>query len=179
MDYLIEIEDIESLTIKDLNDFLIKKDGLDLSVLKISHLVFYNDVAIRYGNGVYLFREIKRPIYVGNCVARNFVERIPAHFDVRHNGWFNSLLLSVIQEEKGRRLKEDKTDENLEIAARYALEKFNLILINFSKHDKNAINRLESLMRMLLNPVNRFKNKHLQKNEMQVLVKDYIYDSAP
>jgi hypothetical protein len=175
MDHLIEVEEIESVLIKDLPDYLLKKQGLRLSKMTVSDLVFHNGKAIRHGNGVYVFRENQRPVYVGNCVARNFVERIPAHFDVRENGWFNSLLLSRIQEKEGRRAKEDKTDENLEEAARYAFDNYNLLLINFSTHDKDAMSRLELLMRLILNPINKFKRKRLPEEKYSISIGEYIY----
>ncbi len=175
MDYLIEVEELDSILIKDLPGFLLEKQGLQLSKMTVSDLVFHRGKAIRCGNGVYLFREEQRPVYVGNCIARNFVERIPAHFDVRKNGWFNSLLLSRIQEKEGRRVKEDKTDENLEAAARYAFNNYNLLLINFSTYDKDAMNRLELLMRLTLNPINKFKRKRLPEEKHSTPVREFIY----
>src|SRR5690606_6695075 len=111
--------------------------------------------------------------YVGNCVARNFVERIPAHFDVRHSGWFNSLLVTLIRRTYNRKFKEDKTDANLSQSAELAFENLDLVLINFSQYDKSAMNRLEDYLKICLKPLNGFKHKKLNQNE--ITVRDYIH----
>jgi len=123
------------------------------SELKVKDLVFQNDLPIMTGNGVYIFKENGIPLYVGNCVARNFVERIPAHFDIRRNGWFNSLLVTLIRRTFNRKSKEDKTSANLSQSAKLAFENLDLVLINFSQYDKSAMNRLEDYLKICLKPL--------------------------
>jgi hypothetical protein len=170
--YYCEIEEILDHNPVSILDWIKSISGIKLSELKVKDLVFQNGLPIMTGNGVYIFKENGIPLYVGNCVARNFVERIPAHFDIRHNGWFNSLLVTLIRRSYKRKSKEDKTDANLSQSAELAFEKLDLVLINFSKYDKSAINRLEDYLRITLKPLNGFKHKKLK--QIDITVRDYI-----
>ncbi len=43
-------------------------------------------------NGLYLFFDNNEELwYVGKATSRSFIERVPAHFDQRHDAWFNTL----------------------------------------------------------------------------------------
>ncbi len=159
--YIYEFKDLLDLQSYEIEKWFCERDAIKLADLKVKDLVFYNKKAIHTGNGVYLFRERDRIIYVGKCSARNFVERIPAHFDVRHNGWFNSMLIRLIRRDITIEKSKVKTDENLIKAANYSFENLELILINFSIYDKHKINRLETFLRMTVNPLNGFKIKTL------------------
>ena len=136
--------------------------GLPLSDLKIKDLVFnrVDGLPIRSGCGVYIFKNSERTYYVGNCVARNFVERVPAHFDIRHVGWFNSLLKAIIKKDNIllKHLSSSEINLKLETSAQFAFENLNLILINFPTYNKDQINNLENLLGKELKSVNtRFK----------------------
>lgn len=170
--YYYDVEEILDHNPHSICEWVKSTSGIKLSELKVKDLVFHNDLPIRTGNGVYIFKEDNIPLYVGNCVARNFVERIPAHFDVRHNGWFNSLLVTLIKRTFNRKFKEDKTDDNLSQSAKLAFENIDLVLINFPKYDKLAINKLEDYLKITLKPLNGFKNKRL--NQENITLKDYI-----
>ncbi|GAK99762.1 hypothetical protein JCM19314_947 [Nonlabens ulvanivorans] len=170
--YYYELEELLDHNPNSIRDWIKSTSGIKLSELKVKDLVFHNDLPIRTGNGVYIFKENNIPLYVGNCVARNFVERIPAHFDVRQNGWFNSLLVTLIKRTFNRKLKEDKTDINLTQSAKLAFENLDLVLINFSVYDKLAINRLEDYLRITLKPLNGFKHKKL--NQENITIREYL-----
>lgn len=174
MKYLISIDEILDFNHEKLNNWFSEVKGIKISNLKVKDLVFYNDEPILTGNGVYIFKEKNNAIYVGNCVARNFVERIPAHFDIRHNGWFNSLLVNLIKRKynSDKNRKEYKTDENLIEAAEFAFNNLELVLINFPEYNKLAINRLEVFFKIVLNPINGFKHKTLQN--VDINIRDYI-----
>ncbi len=169
MDYIIDIEEILEKNEEEISNLFLKEiKGIKISDLKVKDLVFCsNNTPIRTGNGVYIFKYKDTAIYVGNCVARNFVERIPAHFDIRHNGWFNSMLRSILKNNN-----KEASDENLEKEALYAFNNFELILINFPKYNKEAMNKLEVYLRIVLDPINGFKHKKLEY--ANTIVKDYI-----
>lgn len=160
-----ELLDLNSSSIKEWGNSI---EGIKLSDLKVKDLVFHNGLPIRSGNGVYIFKEENLPIYVGNCVSRNFVERIPGHFNIRHNGWFNSLLVTLIRGQYRRKHIDDKTDDNLTNTAKLAFENLDLVLINFPKYNKPAINKLEDFLRITLDPLNRFKHKKLTSKDITV-----------
>ena len=171
--YYYEIEEILDHNPVSICNWIKSTSGINLSELKVKDLVFQNGLPIMTGNGVYIFKENNIPLYVGNCISRNFVERIPAHFDVRSNGWFNSLLVTLIRRTYNRKSKEDKTDTNLSQSAKLAFENLDLVLINFSKYDKSAIKKLEDYLRITLKPLNGFKHKKL--NRTNIPVRDYIH----
>jgi hypothetical protein len=160
MCYLIEINELKQLSIQDVVERLQGIEGIKIGELKVNELVFYNNKPIYTGNGVYVFKDTQSNdfIYVGSCVARNFVERIPAHFDIRHEGWFNSLLVNIIK------VKYDgnKTNDNLTKAAQYAFSNLSLILINYEEYNRESIKYLESTLRKALKPYNKFKTRFIE-----------------
>lgn len=162
-DYVISYKEIESYSIEKLVQLVKDRKGILLKNLTIKDLVFNGSKDIRTGNGVYVFKDIERNIYVGKCSSRNFVERIPAHFDIRHNGWFNSLLRNLVK--NGEKIADD---ENLTKAARYSFDNLSLLLINFEDYDKDKINNLENLLRIVLKPLNQFKRKKFSERERLV-----------
>ena len=95
--YLINYEDIDNGTINDLINQVNNNPGIPLDQLTLKELVFYQGKEIRTGNGVYIFKENSQIIYVGKCSARNFIERVPAHLDIRHNGCnFNKNIMGCL-----------------------------------------------------------------------------------
>ncbi len=149
------IEYSPEISIDDLEYKIRTIEGLPLSELKVKDLVFYKGKPIYSGNGVYIFKCGDEICYVGNCIARSFVERIPAHFDIREIGWFHSLLTTMIKNKHG---KVKKTDQNLQEAAANAFEELKLVLINFPNYNKIEINNLENILGNRLKPYNtRFR----------------------
>jgi len=176
IDYLVQFHDIKELSIAELTDLLLKKRGLPISALKVMDLAFYKGEPIYSGNGVYIFKTKEKVIYVGDCIARNFVERIPGHFDLRPGGWFNSLLKAIVK----KKYQEAVTEASLQKAAKEAMETYELILINYSTNDfypngvknKKIVNCLESLLRITLKPLNTFKHKKIPQGIDKVA--DYL-----
>lgn len=154
--YLIQYEDIKHIEndIPELIKLINDTPGFPVKDLKIMDLVFNDGKPIYRGVGVYIFKTSQKVYYVGSCVSRNFVERIPAHFDVRHGGWFNTLLKFIMKQDHKLR-----SDQNLTEAALHAFENLKLVLINFDRADdtqiKHRIKNLESrLGRDCLKPYN-------------------------
>jgi len=50
--------------------------------------------------GLYFVFEGNDLVYVGKSSSRSFVERLPAHFDPRDDGWFNTLPRKVAKANK-------------------------------------------------------------------------------
>ena len=167
-EYLIEYADIASLSVRELINELKQRAGLKIKDLRIDQLIFYKEQPIYTGCGVYIFRHKQQIFYVGKNSARCFVERIPSHFDIRSGGWFNRLLRLICQ----RILDvDDSLDENLTAAAKYGIDNFDLILINFQWEDfrgDKSIERLEDLLRMTTDAANSFKTKRFADLEVTV-----------
>ncbi len=159
-EYLINYENA-TITDIDIDSLIIEIKsilGIPLKDLKVSDLVFYDNEDIKSGNGVYIFKSEEKIYYVGNCYARNFVERIPAHFDIRHNGWFNSLLKAIIKDKYGKVKLTPENEYLLSESAKFAFENLSLIIINFKIWNKDNINKLESVLGKTLKPINnRFR----------------------
>jgi len=109
-------------------------------------LVYYYGEPIRSGIGVYIFKSKQKCYYVGNCVTRCFAERIPAHFDLRKVGWFNTLLKTIIKHEFADKMI---TDESLDQAAKFAFENINLVLINFESELGNILKSYNTRFRKI------------------------------
>ena len=174
-EYLINFKTIENYSIGQLVTLLTETEGIKITDCLISDLVFYEGDPIYSGNGVYVFKSADIFIYVGCCVARNFVERIPAHFDLRESGWFNSLLQNIINK-KGW----ERTNDSLAEAGKIAMDSYSLILINFplGNHLQNIsdIKALETLLRRVLNPYNSFK-KQITIDSSPILV-EYLRNTV-
>jgi len=162
MKYLLNYGKINNWKISEIQKNMEDIEGLPLSKCKISKLVFYNDIPILTGNGVYIFFKNKNKnnkiyLYVGKCSSRNFVERIPAHFNVKNTGWFNSYLRNLVNKKrkendepkiKVKEFKDPETEDKkeeynklLKEQAKIALENHKLILINFEPDFSNKENK--------------------------------------
>jgi hypothetical protein len=173
--YLIDFDSISKQSIAQVKELLKLTEGIKIKDCLISDLVFHEGEAIYSGNGVYVFKSDDIFIYVGCCVARNFVERIPAHFDLRKSGWFNSLLQNIINK-KGW----ERTNDSLAEAGKIAMDSYSLILINFPLGDHlqniSDIKALETLLRRVLNPYNSFK-KQITIDSSPILV-EYLRNTV-
>lgn len=166
-DYLINYDEVMSWKIKDVKSNLNKIEGLPLSDCTISKLVFYKDKKnkdnpILTGNGVYIFKDKDEIKYVGKCSSRSFVERIPAHLDVKNTCWFNSYLKRLVKKDKKNQIKSWFTKNDPKInddkvallkeQAKKLLKNDKLILINFkqSNYSKDDIRKLEILLNEIL-----------------------------
>lgn len=170
--YLINYCGIKDCFINQIKSKLDKINGLPLSECTISKLIFYNDETILTGNGVYIFKEDKKYLYVGKCSSKSFVERIPPHFDIRNTGWFNNFLKKNINNNREIKIKPwyNKKEQLynkcyidlLSPQAINSLNNYKVILINFkpnfsNKEDKSKkqerigkIGKLEKLLNKIL-----------------------------
>jgi hypothetical protein len=156
--YLLQYEQVKNFNDEQFIHLINETPGIHLKELKAIDLVFYNGEPIYRGVGVYVFKNSERIYYVGNCVARSFTERIPAHFDIRKVGWFNSLLRHIVLDNK-----DVLNDDSLQKAAKIAFNNLSVILINFeedsNEYTRHRINNLEKRLGTILKPLNkRFRN---------------------
>lgn len=153
--YLIEYEDVKESSIQHLLETLENTEGKLLNDLKVKDLTYHNLTEIWPGEGVYIFREDKKVIYVGKARSMSFTERVAKHFDFRHFAWFNRLLELICT----KLLELSWNDENAKKASQYAFQNFNLVLLNFKERER--IDRTERLLRSCTNPLNKFKKLHV------------------
>ncbi|WP_420576738.1 hypothetical protein [Ekhidna sp.] len=163
--HFIEYEEIENKTIAQAIDYIESIDGIKLAELKVRDLSYQDNKIILPGEGVYVFREGVRPVYVGKVSSMSFTERIAKHFDVREFAWFNRLLELV----NWFKLEDQIKREFYIDASKYAFEHLNLVMINFKSRER--INRTESLFRAAMEPLNGYKNVRII--DYSILIKEY------
>ena len=133
--------------------------------MKISDFIYCDNEPIHSGCGVYVFKEENAIFYVGKSSGKSFVERIPAHFDLRHGAWFNTILQYVADY---RTSTDKKSLSGIQAAGRYALDHLSVVLINFRADDywnTDRIQVLENLLRMTAKPVNAKKSGEIELGE--------------
>ena len=167
--YLLQFDEIKNLTASELIGLLNSKKGVPLKDLRLYDLSHFKGQNIYPGIGVYVFKDANEPIYVGKCLSSSFIERIPKHFDSRKVAWFHRLLELITLKKLDLKII---SDDSLLKASDYAFENTSLILINFSIDQKASIKSLEKLLRIILKPLNKFKNKKLKDYNM--IVSEYI-----
>ncbi len=163
--YLLQYHEISNLSISDLITLLNNTPGLPCATMKVIDFIYCDNQPIHSGCGVYVFKQGKDIFYVGKSSSRSFVERIPAHFDLRHGVWFNTILRYVADH---RTSTDKKTLPGIQAAGRYALDHLSVILINFRADDywnTDRIQVLENLLRMTTKPVNAKKGGEIDRGE--------------
>ncbi|MFC1513454.1 hypothetical protein ACFL5P_00420 [candidate division KSB1 bacterium] len=165
MPYLYNFEKIKTRTISNFKKSLEKSNGILVADLKVSDLIFHNKKAISTGHGIYIFKSSDEFLYVGKSSSRSFIERVPSHFDIRENSWFNTYLNRIIEFEYA-------TD--LEDAARFALNTY-LLIINFEEQAnlEKHCSLLEKLLRGVLEPKFNMLSKRQQKKFENTVDLDY------
>lgn len=129
MSYVIQFDDLKEKACEEIKDFLNKNSGKkSLNDLKLRDLVFDGENPISSANGAYIFYEGEKPLYVGRCKKKSFIERIPSNLDSRIGAWQNSYV-------KGLQKKQSDCSLSLDDVASLAFQKTSLLLINLSLSD--------------------------------------------
>ncbi len=104
-----------------------------------------------YPNGIYFFFDDDDLLwYVGKATSRSFIERIPAHFDQRHDVWFNTIPKKI--------MKICEIDGYAD-AHRLGL-KLRIVLLGMN--NRKATGKLENALRSFLQPkLNSKKAKNI------------------
>jgi hypothetical protein len=160
MSYVSNYEEICNDRLIEIRDNICKEDKLRMFNLTIENLIFKKG-----GDGIYLFfNNDHKCIYVGRCLSRSFVERIPAHFDARDQagpGWGFRGVCKKIREERIREKSEFTCyDAAMELLSCY------LYLINFKNNDnkKTYCSKLERVLIHYFNPLyNRNYKRSIEK----------------
>jgi hypothetical protein len=180
----IQYDEIQSRSIKDLPDYFRKKLS-DRSVrsffeIKISELIFDNDELVLNGVGVYLiFKGSNNSFdYVGKSSSRQFIERIPAHFDPRLQGWFNNYLKASIKQSKDLSDKEKQDLLIKKISDIFSKKgNYKLCLIRVPVECSEIIGGLETILRTVLKPLNKANSK-IEEDKSLAEVLDCFYPTV-
>lgn len=129
--------------------------GIPIASLTLRNLYQLNAKLTGHGHGVYLFYRKNTVRYIGKNSSRTYLERIPAHFDVRIKSWFNSYIRAAIRDENLQRPYDSVASEKRRTFARKAEQIFERDIIKFvvfpakneKKSDEISISALENLLR--------------------------------
>lgn len=92
-DYFIAFEQCKNQSLAEFGETLRKCSKKPVGLVHLSELCSMTE----YPNGLYLFFDNEDKLwYVGKATSRSFIERIPAHFDQRHDAWFNTLPKKIL-----------------------------------------------------------------------------------
>lgn len=156
--YLMEYEQFCHLHLSKFIEEIKNTNGIPLNDLKIKDLTYFNNEIINPGIGVYVFKLKNEIFLVGKVRSNTFTERIPKHFDVRPNAWFNRLLFVTCREH----LKIPLDKNGYLEASKFCFENLNLVLINVK--DSSKVDILEKALRANSEALNRCKNKKHNEN---------------
>ena len=137
-DYFITFDQYKNSSLSDFAEILKRLPRKAVGTIQLAELCSMAE----YPNGLYLFFADNNELqYVGKSTSRSFIERIPSHFDQRHDAWFNTLPKRIMAVSK----IEDYAD-----AHTLGLS-FGLVLIGVKS--KATARKLESVLRSFLQPV--------------------------
>ena len=149
--HIVVFEDATALTCERILAQINPDNAIKLDRIRLSDLIMYP------GTGIYLFFDIENtPRYVGSCLSRSFIERIPSHFDTRNGSSLNTI---------SKRLTEPEITgvDDLTATVMGALPRLKLILIGIScrsEDDKKRVRKIERDLIGTLGPdLNRSRRK--------------------
>ncbi len=92
--YFLSLDDCSSFTLGQLAEAIARTPKRRIADITLGELCSVSD----YPHGLYLiFDDDDSLCYVGKATSRSFIERIPAHFDVREGAWFNTIPKRVMK----------------------------------------------------------------------------------
>jgi hypothetical protein len=124
--------------------------GKKVKEVLLSDFILTEPKSYELNHGVYIFKEDEQIKYIGKASSRPFIERVPAHLDVRVNGWMNTLLKYLCTQK-------NPTDYYKE--AKEVLENHQLILIVFRKDYSGLKEKISTVERFLIDNTNCLNKK--------------------
>ena len=147
MIYQLDVNCSAEKILKDIKESKKKK----VKELRIHDLIFDSSKPIKPDTGVYIFYSNKGDcLYVGKNSSKKFAERIPEHFVLTEDAWFNTLLKRMVKIGEATDLID---------AAKKAMC-YQLLIIPIRNDDDDLpIQKIESFFRRILKPtMNRYAN---------------------
>ena len=141
--HIVVFEDAAALTFEEIERRIDPGSAIKLDEIRLSDLILYP------GTGIYLFYDAEnKRRYIGSCLSRSFIERIPSHFDTRRGASLNTV-------SKRMAVSEETVNDDLTSIVMSALPKLKLILIGIpcrSEHDKMIVRKVERDLIVNLGP---------------------------
>ncbi len=127
--------------------------GKKVNQILLSDFILEEIDGYELNHGIYVFKKDSEIKYIGKASSRPFIERVPAHLDIRRNGWMNNML---------KYLSEDSDPKNYLKESLHVIENYELLLVLFKTEDctKDKISEAE---RFLINNTNCLNKKKRKK----------------
>jgi hypothetical protein len=127
--------------------------GKKVNQILLSDFILEEPNGYELNHGIYVFKEGTEIIYIGKASSRPFIERVPAHLDIRRNGWMNNML---------KYLSKDGDPKNYLKQSLHVIENYELLLVLFKTEDctKDKISEAE---RFLIDNTNCLNKKRRKK----------------
>jgi hypothetical protein len=142
---------------KENHDYLIEQirsqSGKKLNDVHLKDFILEGPKDCNLDHGIYIFKKDSEIRYVGKASSRSFIERVPAHLDVRGNSWMNTML---------RYLAGDKKPDHYLEESLYAIEHFELLFVVF-KNDACTNENISEIERFLIDNTNCLNKKKRKK----------------
>ena len=129
------------------------QSGKRLNAVHLKDFILEEPSDCNLHHGIYILKEASEIRYVGKASSRPFIERVPAHLDVRGNSWMNTML---------RYLAGDKKPDHFIVESLYAIENFELLFVVF-KNDECTRENISAVERFLIDNTNCLNKKKRKK----------------
>lgn len=147
-----EYKEIKEDNFNILLDAITNTSGKKVNQILLSDFILEEPNGYELNHGIYVFKEDSEIKYIGKASSRPFIERIPAHLDIRRNGWMNNML---------KYLSEDSDPKNYLKESLHVIENYELLLVLFKTEDctKDKISEAERFLIDNTNCLNKKKRK--------------------
>jgi hypothetical protein len=100
MPYYVDFNICRHMSLDIFRDDLLSLTTKEVGTVQLAELCSMNF----YPHGLYLLysvcNEERKLQYVGKATSRSFIERVPSHFDQRHDAWFNTIPKRIMEIDK-------------------------------------------------------------------------------
>ena len=131
--HILPYETLKDVSISKLSNLITSAKSLPVEKIIFKKLILYNNKDA-FSHGCYAFHNGKDIFYIGKTGSRSYIERIPAHFDIRKSAFFNSLLSNFISAEN---IQEPRSDYLITAYEKLSAFDLYLVLICYSDNNNN------------------------------------------
>ena len=121
-----EYKEIKEDNFNILLDAITNTSGKKVNQILLSDFILEEIDGYELNHGIYVFKKDSEIKYIGKASSRPFIERVPAHLDIRRNGWMNNML---------KYLSEDSDPKNYLKESLHVIENYELLLVLFKTED--------------------------------------------
>jgi hypothetical protein len=148
-----EYKEIKGDNFNILLDAITNSSGKKVNQILLSDFILEEPNGYELNHGIYIFKKGTENIYIGKASSRPFIERVPAHLDIRRNGWMNNML---------KYLSKDSDPKNYLKESLDVIENYELLLVLFKTEDCTT-DKISEAERFLIDNTNCLNKKRRKK----------------